>query len=165
MNLKKVMLSLACVFTFAFAANAQVKMISVGETAPEFSYVQADSKTKLGPQDFKGKYLLLDFWASWCPPCRKSIPHLKEIYKQYKDKNFEILAVSVDQSEADWKRALQQEAMPWPQVHAAGDLQNIATIYQFTGIPHMVLIGPDGNVIARGLQHQEVEELLKEKLK
>ncbi len=150
---------------FSVEAIAQSRTATVGQIAPEFDLPNANNTELLGPEDYKGKYLLVDFWASWCPPCRKAIPHLKDLYTEFKDKNFDILGVSVDRDAKAWKKALAQENMPWEQVHVtSNDMQEISAAYNFNTIPHLVLIGPDGKIIARGIGHEEAKRLLEEKL-
>ena len=117
-------------------------------------------KKTLGPENFKGKYLLIDFWASWCGPCRKAIPHLKEAYAKYKAQGFEILSVSIDRKETDWKKALNEEKMPWSQTCAPNSGKDIMSTYQFSGIPHLVLLDKDGKIIERGIVATELDETL-----
>ncbi len=166
MKIKKITAALFFALSlFSFDAMAQSKTATVGQIAPEFELPTPNNIEILGPEDYKGKYLLVDFWASWCPPCRKAIPHLKDLYTEYNGKNFDILGVSVDRDSKAWLKALTQEDMPWKQVHVSGDdMQKISAAYQFNSIPHLVLIGPDGKIIARGVGHEEVKEILKEKL-
>ena len=150
---------------FGAQAMAQSRTATVGQIAPEFDLPNPNNTELIGPEDYKGKYLLIDFWASWCPPCRKAIPHLKDLYSEFKGKNFEILGVSVDRDAKAWKKALSQENMPWKQVNVTGDdMQEVSAAYKFNTIPHLVLIGPDGKIIARGIGHEEAKKLLEDKL-
>lgn len=94
----------------------------------------------------KGKYVLIDFWASWCMPCRASIPMVREIYKKHSDK-VDIYAISIDQDEKAWRQAMEQEKMEWNQRYAPGDMfQAVVEPYSVKGIPHMVLIDPQGKI-------------------
>ena len=98
----------------------------------------------------RGKYVLLEFWASWCGPCRADIPHIKEAYEHYHPQGFEIISISMDTNEKAWKAAVQRENMNWLQ---GSDLKafdgSLSKVYNFDGIPFCILIGPDGKVVER----------------
>lgn len=139
--------------------------LQVGATAPAFSYPSADGKTTFEPADFKGKYLVIDFWASWCGPCRNVIPEIKELYSKYNQKGLEILSVSIDSKEKDWKAALKEEAMPWPgQILAPNAGKEVLNLYQFNAIPHIVLLDKDGKIIGRNLTMSQLESELEKLL-
>lgn len=138
---------------------AQQKKLANAQIAPDFAYSTPDGK-KIGPKDFRGKYLLLDFWASWCGPCRKSIPHLKELYAKYKDMGLEILSVSIDRGEKAWLDALKSENMPWTQILAPESGKEVQKIYQFSGIPHVLLLDREGRIIARELYGEDIDKEL-----
>lgn len=99
-----------------------------------------------------GQYVLLDFWASWCMPCREEIPHLKALYERYHSGGLEIVSISVDAHPENWKRAMLQERMPWKQVldsySGTGDLSDVAGGYGVEAIPFTVLLDKDGVVVA-----------------
>jgi thiol-disulfide isomerase/thioredoxin len=111
----------------------------------------------------KGKYVLLDFWASWCPPCRAEMPHLVELYQQYKDRNFEIVGYSLDQDSDAWTKGIEQLEMTWPQLSDCAYWNSpAAKLYAVQGIPCTVLIGPDGIIIERELDGEELAKKLAE---
>ena len=140
----------------------QARRLAQGNPAPAFSYETPDGKQKLGPADFKGKFLVIDFWASWCGPCRAEIPHLKEAYTEYKDKGVEILSVSIDKDDAAWRRAMGEENMPWLQVKAPDVGKEAMALYQFTGIPHIVVIDREGNIIGKNYRGKALMDKLEE---
>lgn len=142
------------------ANMAQTKKIANGMPAPDFSYPDLSGR-KWGPKDFRGKYLIVDFWASWCGPCRQEIPHLKEVYKKYKDKGLEILAVSIDAKADQWKKALNEEKMSWAQAHAP-ESKPVMSSYLFNGIPFLVLIDKEGRIIEKDLRGESLDKKLKE---
>lgn len=121
------------------AARVQQELVKQGQMAPEFAYPTPDGKKNLGPQDFKGKYLvwILGF-VVWS--CRGEIPHLKEAYAKYAEQGVAFFSVSIDKSDAAWKKALVEENMPWEQVCAPQAGKDVMKQYQFTGIPHILVL-------------------------
>lgn len=110
-----------------------------------------------------GKYVLLDFWASWCGPCMREVPYLVKTYELYYDKGFEIYGVSLDRNEQDWKDAIAANKMSWINVSAINDTdQKASTAYAVQSIPANFLIGPDGNIIAKNLRGEELEAKIAE---
>ena len=128
-----------------------IKNTQPGSTAPSFS--QANEKGKLiNLSDFKGKYVLIDFWASWCGPCRVENPNLVATYHQFKDKNFTILGVSLDRTKENWLKAVVDDKLTWDQVSDLKYFDNeIAKIYAVKGIPTNILVNPDGKIVAKNL--------------
>lgn len=139
--------------------------LAPGKVAPDFSCPVKGGGKSLGPEDYRGKYLLIDFWASWCGPCRKAIPRVKEAYDKYRSKGFDVLSVSIDAKEADWLKAVEEENMPWKQVCAPHSGKELLKLYQFNGIPHLVLLDKEGKIIARGINPAKLDEELSKVIK
>lgn len=121
---------------------------------------------KLSEYVGRGKYVLIDFWASWCAPCRKSMPALKAVYEKYKNKNFEIVGLSFDEDKTAWVNAIKQMNLSWIHLSDLKGWKSIAgSTYGVNSIPATLLIGPDGRIIASGLHANELDEKLAELLK
>jgi len=135
----------------------------VNQQAPDFTLTDAEGK-QVKLSDFKGKYVLLDFWASWCAPCRREMPYLKAAYEKYNSPNFTILSVSIDTETDKWRKALNDEKMPWTQL-LEDSKQQASTLYSVQFIPTNFLIDPAGKVIAYGLYGEEVSKQLGSTLK
>lgn len=135
-----------------------------GMPAPDFE-LQAPDGSILKVSDYRGKYLLLDFWASWCGPCRRENPKVVALYNEYHDKGFEILGVSLDNDRAKWLEAIQTDGLVWNHV---SDLKKwgseAAKLYAVRSIPHTVLIDPEGNIVAVKLRGSELRYKLEELL-
>jgi peroxiredoxin len=139
--------------------NISTKM---GMTAPMFTQPDVNGN-KVSLSDFKGKYVLVDFWASWCSPCRKMIPNLKALYEKYKDKNFTIVSISLDTDKDKWIKAMNEEKMPWPQVSDLLKVNEAGEKYHVLMIPTSYLIGPDGKIVGYGNDEKMIEEKMSEK--
>lgn len=110
----------------------------------------------------KGKYVLVDFWASWCGPCRAEVPNLKDVYKKFNGKDFTILGVAVWDEPAETIKAEKELELPW---HSIINAQKVPTdIYGINGIPHIILFGPDGTIVARGLRGEAIGKKVAEVL-
>ncbi len=129
-----------------------VKKTAIGVKAKDFSQPDVNGKM-VSLSSFKGKYVLLDFWASWCGPCRAENPQVLKAYNQYKDKNFDILAVSLDDKKDNWLKAVKDDGMPWTQVSDLKGWKNDAAgYYAITAIPQNFLINPEGVIVAKNLR-------------
>lgn len=144
-----------------------LKKVAVGQRFANFSMQDADGKTvQLSDYAGKDKYILLDFWASWCPPCIKEMPEMVKMYNKYRTKNFDIVGVSLDQNKEAWLKAVVQYNMKWPQVSDLKGWENqAALLYGVTSIPYTVLIAPDGTIIEKGMNAQQVDKKLAETFK
>lgn len=145
---------------------------SPGSIAANFTKDDINGK-KISLSDFKGKYVLLDFWASWCVPCRKGNPHLKELYSKYKDKGIEFIGISDDDRNHDaWKKAVAKDDLPWRHVLRGFDMEklmknepnenDISEKFGIHSLPTKILIDPSGKIIGR---YSEEEGPLDNKLK
>jgi thiol-disulfide isomerase/thioredoxin len=133
--------------------------------APELSLPDANGKT-ITLSSFKGKYVLVDFWASWCLPCRQENPNVVQAYNKYKDKNFTILGVSLDREKEDWLGAIESDKLLWTQISDLKEWKSAAvSTFGFNGIPFNVLVDPDGKIIAQSLRGDSLEKKLDEVLK
>lgn len=140
----------------------QTKRNELGQVAPAFSYPTPDGSKTLGPKDFQGKFLIVDFWASWCGPCRAEVPSMKKIYDQYNKKGVEFLSVSIDTKPEAWQKALTEEQMPWAQVLAPSSGKEITKAYNFSGIPYIILLDQNGRIIAKGLRGEGLAKALED---
>jgi peroxiredoxin len=153
----------------AFAASiAANKSTAIGKAAPDFTHLDmGDKPVKLS--DFKGKYVLLDFWASWCGPCRAENPNVLKAYNAYKDKNFTVLGVSVDQEKDKdkWLKAIKDDGMPWTQLIDSDRInkKRAGDLYAIKSIPSNFLIDPSGKIIAKNLRGEALEKKLAEVIK
>src|SRR6187402_1354409 len=142
------------------------KTLWVGKTAPEISLPDTEGRTvKLS--SFRGKYVLVDFWASWCGPCRRENPNVVQAFNQFKNKNFTILGVSLDRpgQKENWIKAIKEDNLTWTHISDLKFWQSeVVPVYQLSGIPFNVLVDPDGKVVAENLRGgalgQKLQELL-----
>jgi len=133
--------------------------------APELSLPDMNGKS-ITLSSFKGKYVLVDFWASWCLPCRRENPNVVEAYNKYKYKNFTILGVSLDKQKDDWLGAVEADKLSWTQVSDLKEWSSAAvSTFNFNGIPFNVLVDPDGKIIAQSLRGDSLEKKLEEVLR
>jgi len=139
---------------------------AIGAVAPDLAFNSPDGKV-IKLSDLRGKIVLVDFWASWCRPCRMENPNVVAAYKKFKDKGFTIYSVSLDQDAAKWKGAIQQDGLEWP--NHVSDLKGwqsvAAMMYGVQGIPAQFLLDKDGKIVAKNLRGEQLEEKLGELLK
>jgi peroxiredoxin len=146
------------------ATNPEEGLIE-GTMAPEISLQSPEGQT-ITLSSFKGKYVLVDFWASWCTPCRKENPNVVAAYRMYKDKNFTILGVSLDDDKDKWLKAIAQDKLDWTHISDLKGWESIAARdYSISSIPSNFLIDPSGKIIARDLRGPDLENMLQEVLK
>lgn len=139
--------------------------LRVGATAPDFTLNDPDGKP-VSLSSLRGKYVLVDFWASWCPDCRKENPNIVAAYKKYQNKNFTVLGVSLDRKKEPWVAAIEKDGLTWTHV---SDLQGwdtpVADLYVIKWIPKNYLIDPEGVILASGLEGEALDTKLAEVLK
>ncbi len=141
------------------------KRTAIGNPAPDFAVVDLTGKN-ISLANYKGKYVLLDFWASWCVPCREENPALKAAYKKFVSKGFTIVSVSLDSDAAKWKAAIIKDSLPWTHINEINGFDNsIAKIYGVQPIPDNFLISPDGKILARQLRGDDVDKTLSQYIK
>lgn len=140
--------------------------LSLGSTAPDFSAPKIDGST-FQLSSLRGKVVLLDFWASWCGPCRKDNPALVRIWQEYSGKPFEIVSISLDEQAQAWQRAIQKDGLVW-QNHISnlkGFDEPVAILYGVKSIPTKYLLGEDGSILAVNPNEDKLRALLKSRLK
>lgn len=136
---------------------------NIGSIAPDFQQNDINGNP-VRLSDFKGKYVLIDFWASWCGPCRKENPNVLEAYNLYKNQNFTVLGVSLDNpgKKSDWLKAIETDRLPWTNVSDLKGWENdVAKLYGVRAIPHNVLVDPHGKIIAINLKGKNLNDFLK----
>jgi peroxiredoxin len=140
--------------------KSEMKM-GIGKPAPDITLPDT-SGTERSLSDYKGKVIIIDFWASWCGPCRKEMPHMKNLYAKYHEKGLEIFAVSLDKTAEAWKGYIVKEQLPWIHVSDIKGWGSIgAKIYGVSSIPHLVLIDEKGNLIGRNIRGAALDQKLK----
>lgn len=135
----------------------QLNVLPPGSVAPEITLKTPEGK-QLSLSAFKGKIVLINFWASWCAPCRRENPSLVELYEKYKGKDFEIFGVSLDENIDSWKNAILKDKIKWPQVSELKRWESdVVKLYQFSSIPYSILINREGKIIYKGMLIEDIE--------
>ena len=138
------------------------KSLAIGSDAPDISLPNPEGEM-ISLASLRGKYVLIDFWAAWCRPCRAENPNVVRVYNEYSDRNFEILGVSLDKTRNAWTSAIAQDGLPWLHVSDLKFWRSAAAqTYQIRAIPATYLIGPDGKIIAKNLRGPSLEAKLRE---
>ena len=146
----------------AFSTKAQGPIANITDSRLDFTVagLQNDSITL---SSLKGKVLLIDFWASWCKPCRFTNRDLAKLYKNYNSKGLDILSISVDDSKKDWKKAIAKDKMNW--MHGNDTVDGVASVkWQVDALPTTFLVDKNGNIVAINLEKDELEKKIKELL-
>ena len=143
--------------------NSPASKVAIGAIAPDLEFPDPDGKMRK-LSDLRGKVVLLDFWASWCGPCRRENPNVTNIYAKYHDKGFEVFSVSLDSDAASWKRAIETDKLVWP--NHVSDLKKwqsqAAAIYGVRSIPSTFLLDKEGRIVQRDLRGADLERAVKQ---
>jgi peroxiredoxin len=137
-----------------------LKNVAIGAVAPAFTQPTPEGKS-VALADYRGRYVLVDFWASWCKPCREENPTVLKAYNTFKSRNFEVLSVSIDNNREKWLKAIAEDRLPWTQI---SDLQGVGgqtpRLYGVRSIPQNFLLDPQGKILAVNLHGAELEAAL-----
>jgi len=148
-------------YQYMFGKLERMKAVAIGNHYTDFGLPTPDGESLKVSEVHNGNVMLIDFWASWCGPCRRANPEVVAIYSEYNDQGFEILGVSLDKDAASWKKAIEDDKLTWPQI---SDLEfwnsKGAELYGVPAIPHTVLVDREGTIIAKNLHGDELREAI-----
>ena len=163
MKIKVFIVSLASLLLCLTASGQDVRKTSP-EKFIDFKAVQPDGKmVRLSDYVGKGKYVLVDFWASWCGPCREEIPNMKDIYYEFRGDKFDIVGAPVFDKQENTLKAVEELKIPWTQILSVPD--SVTESYGFNYIPYIILVGPDGKILERNLRGDEIRAAVKKYVK
>lgn len=147
-------------------AKYAVEMVKAGTVAPDFRMATVGGDT-LSLSQYRGKYVVIDFWASWCPDCRKDIPNVQRMYSEYHAKGVEFIGISMDTNKESWSNAIAKYAIAYPQASELVKFHDtkIAALYGIKWIPSLVLVDPQGKVVLSTVLSEKMEKKLAEIIK
>jgi peroxiredoxin len=150
---------------FLLVTNSSIAQVGIGKMAPEISLPNSNDST-LNLSSFKNKVVLVEFWASWCMPCRQSIPNVIRLYKKYNSKGFEVFSISIDVNKSQWLGAVEHDKIPYTQVNdKMGWNSLVATTYNVNAIPSTFLLDKTGKIIAVNAYGSRLERKIKKLLR
>ncbi|HMP93979.1 MAG TPA: TlpA disulfide reductase family protein [Phnomibacter sp.] len=162
---RRLLFTLICGVVAGFSTQPLLGQPQTGQPAPDI-VLPAPNGEMISLHQQKGKLVLVDFWASWCGPCRVANRALQPVYKKYNPKGFEIFSVSIDDNPDAWRKAIERDAIPWLQVNQRGGWKApVALAWGINAIPTTFLIDPEGNVLSVDPSHKTLEKYLKKYLK